>query len=115
MMAVNKNRITYLFLCAYLSFALANALHFHKYSLLSEYSFDKYGSQNFALNHFLADSLICTITFFSNTLLDIKFSSKDLIFRKLVIVDSKLTSEFILPQNSLFKSNTLRAPPIVFS
>lgn len=115
-MAVNKkNRITYLFLCAYLSFALGNALHYHKYSLPSEHSLNKYGSPNFALNHFLADSLICTITFFSNTLLDIKFSSKDLIFHKLVIVDSKLTSEIILPQNSLFKNNTLRAPPIVFS
>lgn len=115
MMAANKNRITYLCLCAYLSFALGNALHFHKYSLLSEYSFDKYGSPDFALDHFLADSGICAITFFSNTLLDIKFSSKDLIFFKLFIVDSKLISEIILPQSSLFKSNTFRAPPIVFS
>lgn len=115
MKSAKRNIVTYLFLCAYLSFTLGNALHFHKYSLLSEHCFDKYGSKNFALNHFLPDSSICTIIFFSSTILDIKFSSKDLIFFKIDKIDFKPTTEIVLPNSSLFKSNTLRSPPVVFS
>ena len=48
-----KERISSIFLCAYLAFVITNATHFHAYSLFKDISINEYSNSNSLNNHFL--------------------------------------------------------------
>lgn len=107
-----KRRISSIFLYSYLAFVITSAIHFHAYSLFNDPSFNNYSKSNSINNHFLSGNYsFCTISHFSNSILDLKFSSnnfspflnesKEL---KLVFSD-RFTSRFF------FVKNSSRAPP----
>jgi hypothetical protein len=109
-----KKRMSSIFLCAYLAFVITNAIHFHAYSLFDDPSIKDYSKQSPLNNHFLGSNLsFCTISHFSNSILDLKYSSSNLSQflnereeLKLVISD-RFTSKFF------FTKNSSRAPPAI--
>lgn len=111
-----KKTAAYLFLAAYLAFFITNISHYHTYSLLNAHSIENQKPHDKATQHFLTnDSSFCLVNYFSHSILDFKFSSKNIkIFfskpEKLV-----LNTKNELPQNFLLANNLYRAPPLVFS
>ena len=107
-----KRQISSIFLCAYLAFVITNTIHFHGYSLFDNPSFNNYSKSNSLNNHFLTNSYsFCTISHFSNSILDLRFSSNNFSpflnageELKLVFSDRFLSKFF-------FTKNTSRAPP----
>lgn len=107
-----KRRIASVFLYAYLAFVIANAIHFHAYSLLNDQSIDNFSNANSVNSHFLGGNYsFCTLHYFGGTILDLKYSSNNFSpflnereELKLVLSD-RFTSKFF------FVNNSSRAPP----
>lgn len=111
-----KKTAAYLFLAAYLAFFITNISHYHTYSLLNAHSIENQKPHDKAAQHFLTnDFTFCLINYFSNSILDLKFSSKNIkiFFSEPEKLFFKTKKE--LPQNSQLISILYRAPPLVFS
>lgn len=109
---IYKKRISSVFLCAYLFFVVFSAIHFHTYSLFNDPSFKNYSKSNYSTDHFLSNSYsFCTVSHFSNSILDLKFSSNN--FSPFLnereelklVANDKFTSQLFVSKNSS------RAPP----
>jgi hypothetical protein len=107
-----KRRISSVFLYAYLAFIITNAIHFHAYSLFDNPGINNYSKSNSLNNHFLSSSYsFCTISHYSNSILDLKFSSN-------VTSPYQNEGEELIPvlsdrfiPNNLITKNSNRAPP----
>jgi len=107
-----KKLISSIFLYAYLAFVITNAIHFHAYSLFDDPNYNNSSKSNFLISHFLSGSYsFCAISHFSNSILDLKYSSNNFSpflnereELKLVLSD-RFTSKFF------FAKNSSRAPP----
>lgn len=112
---LHKKIIAYLFLSAYLAFFVTNVVHYHAYSLLSASSVASENTRSHAVKHFIADGSICLVSYFSNSILDLRFTSKNI---KIFFAEPEkliLNTKKELPKNSLLASILYRAPPLVFS
>jgi len=108
-----KRRISTFFLYAYLSFAVLSAFHFHSYSLLNEPQYDVNSRSSSSISHFLdAKNQICAINHFTSTILDYKFSSKDI--SPCLNNREELRPEFCnkFPSKFFRAKNSPRAPPL---
>jgi hypothetical protein len=113
---LNRKTAACLFLAAYIAFFLTSVTHYHSYSLFNNPGIVNQKSQNEAAHHFLTnDHSFCLVSHFSNSILDLKFTSKNI---KIFFAEpEKLihSTKKELPQNSLLACILYRAPPLVFS
>ena len=113
--SLNRQTAAYLFLAAYLSFVATSVIHYHTYSLFNTPSIAKNAANNHAATHFITDGTVCLISHFSNSILDLRFTSTNI---KLFFAEPEkliLNTKKELPKNSLLASILYRAPPVVFS
>lgn len=107
-----KKRISSLFLSAYLTFVITNAIHFHAYSLFDDPSFNNYFKSNSLTNHFLtANNSFCTISHFSNSILDLRLSSNNFSPFLNEREELKLVFSDRFPSKFFFTKSSSRAPP----
>ncbi len=109
----HKKRIALIFLSVYTVFIITNTIHFHSYSLLNNPSYHTPSKPNFISNHFIGDSYSpCAINHFSNSILDLKFSSDDLSSINNDVKNLDFPFSYKLAFNFFLSKNTPRAPPI---
>lgn len=108
-----KKIFSTVFLAAYLSLVITNVIHFHSYSIYAGSSVAESSKPKSPGSHYLVDgSSICFIQLFSNTVLDLKYSSIGLS----AISDSKGELNLLLsdklPPYFYYLKNSPRAPPV---
>lgn len=103
------------FLGAYIAFFVTSVTHYHHYSLFNELALSNKHLEKSAQHFITNDFSFCLVSHFSNSILDLKFSSKNI---KIFFAEPDqlvLNTKTELPQNSLTDCILYRAPPIEFS
>lgn len=109
----HKKTFSALFLAAYLTFVITNVIHFHSYSFFNEPSVkEPVKSQSPGSHYFIDGSSICVIHQFSNTVLDLKYSSDNLLTASKLDEELNLVLSDKLPPRVLYSKHSPRAPPI---
>lgn len=102
-----------IFLSAYFAFILISTIHFHHYNLNAENCFNHESQKSSVLLlDFLFESTnVCAINHFSQTILNLGFSSSEF-FNSLSKIEDKISDIYLFPvPNSVFNLISPRAPP----
>lgn len=114
--SLNNRTFSLIFLFAYCSFIITGITHYHPYSLLDITSVTSQNSNKNTSHQFITnDFSFCLVNHFSNSILDLNFSSQNV--TKFFAEPEKivLNTDKELPQKFIHRCILYRAPPLEFS